>query len=94
MLSSTNTIVGASLGLGCHDVPIAMALGLFVGGWWGCAFLGLSMLAHDFGGRCGELFGDICFCCSLASGLFGCGGGCFRFLEHLEIEGAHLKQSC
>ena len=70
-------------------------LGTVCGGVGGAVhFWGLSMLAHHFGGWCGELFGDVCFCCSLAGGLFGCGGGCFSFLEHLEIEGAHLKQSC
>ena len=91
MFSSTNTIVGASLGLGCHD------------GWgcllpwsgnclWGvvgmCVFGRLSMLALHFGGgRCGELSGNVGFCCPPAGGLFGSGGGWCR------MGGTPLKRS-
>ena len=95
MLSSTNTIAGASLGLGCHDgwgclLPwlencLWGVVGLYV-------FGRLSMLALHFGGgRCGELSRNVCFCCPPVGGLFGCGGGCFHMLGHLVIEGNSSK---
>ena len=95
MLSSTNTIVGASLGLACHD-GLGCLLPWLGNCLWGvvgmCVFGRLSMLALHFGGgRCEELSGNVCFCCPPAGGLFGCGGGCFRMLGHLEIEGNSPK---
>ena len=88
MLSSS---VEDLLGLGCHD-------------GWGCLLpwlgdclwgvMGLCVFGHSqcwltiLEGQCGELFGEVCFCCSPVGGLFGC----FHFLGHLEIEGAYLKQ--
>ena len=80
MLSSTNTIVGASLGLRCHDGWGCLLpwLGNCLWGVVGvCVFGRLSMLALHFGGdRCGGLSGDVCFCCPPVGVPFGCGSGC------------------
>ena len=47
----------------------------------------LLMLAHHFEGSVWRTVQEVCFCCSLAGGPFGCGDGYFRML-------GHLKQSC
>ena len=84
MLSSTNTIVGASMGLRCHDgwgYLLSCLRNCLWGGGGVCVFGRLSALAlHSGGGWCGGLSGDVCFCCPPPGIPFGCGGGCSRML--------------
>ena len=89
MLSSTNTIVRASLGLGYHNGWGAYyrGLGLFVGVVALRVFGGLLMLAHHFKGSVWRTVQEVCFCCLLAGGPFECGGGYFCML-------GHPKKSC
>ena len=96
MLSSTNTIVGVQLGLGCHDRWGCLLpwLGDCLSGWWGCAFWEALDAGSPFLFGGGLVWGAFLGCVLLLSSggdLFGCGGGCFWVLGHLEIQGSSSK---